>query len=297
MAITENLFTADELKAAIKETPELVTIVTEVLTKEQKLKVLKDDEFQAEVQKVEKAAIDRTTADIYGNIDKDLDSLGFKKENPEEKTYERVKKIIANQTASVKDLTEKLKANSGDEVLKQQLKAAQEAEASAKDRLQSLEKEHKIEKVRSYVESGFSGKALRKDLPEIMLKSTIDAQKQALIQSAEFTSEGKIYFKDDSGKAILKAGSSDFASAADIFSDRLKELFDNGGDPGSGGGSKPPIGTSTGVKNPEGKEIVIPTDLKTKVELHTYLQKQGLTATSKEFIELYDKHGKDLKLR
>jgi hypothetical protein len=295
MAITENVFTTDELKAAITAKPELVTIVTEVLTKEQKLKVFKDEEFTAEVQKVERAAIDRTTADIYGNIDKDLESLGFKKENPEEKTYDRNKKAITTLSGKVADLEKKLKDNSGDTVLKQQLEAAQAAEKKAREDLAALTTEHRTEKIKGHVESGLVGKAFRKDLPNIMIESTIENQKQKLISNAVY-SEGKIYFKDETGKAILKQGTSDFATANEILSERLKDLFDNGGGAGEGAGTKPVTGADTGVKNPEGKSIIVPAEIDTKVKLHEYLKKQGLTTTSKEFMEIDAKY-KDLKLR
>jgi len=295
MAITENTFTKDELAAVITAKPELVTIVTEVLTGS-KLKVFKEDEYTAAVSKVETDAINRTTSEIYNNIDKDLESFGYKKETPEEKTYDRNKKVITNLHAKVKDLEEKAKSNSGDAVLKQQLEAAQAAEKEAKEKLNGIQKDYKIEKIRSNVESGLSGKSYRKDFPKILIESTIKTQKDSLINNAEYTAEGKIYFKGEDGKAILKTGTSDFATAGDILSERLKDLFDNGGDPGSGSGSTPPIGTNTGVKNPEGKDIVVPETIKTKIALHDYLKKQGLTTVSKEFIEI-DKKYNTLPLR
>jgi hypothetical protein len=297
MAITENTFTKDELAAVITAKPELVTLVTEVLTTSAKLKVLKDEEFAAAVTKAETDAINRTTSEIYNNIDKDLESLGFKKDSPEEKTYERNKKVITSLHEKVKDLEEKAKNSSGDAILKQQLEAAQAAEATAKANLEQLQKDYKTEKVRTHVKAGTSGKSFRKDFPDILIKRTIEAEEESLINSADTTTDGKIYFKGQDGKAILKTGTSDFATATDILNERLKDLFDDGGGAGSGSGStKPTTGANTGIKNPEGKDIVVPAEITTKVALHEYLKKQGLTTTSKEFIEI-DKKYKDLPLR
>lgn len=303
MALTENSFTAAELEAAVTANPALVT---ELQNGFKTLgHVIPTAEHAAFIEKERGLISAAKTSEIYTALDKDiLEASGEAKLNADEKTFAYAKRVLGKNkadviaaTAKVKDLEGKIAAGSTDPVIKQQLQAAT-------DKLKKLEEEDVpgfqkqlfAKDVRLEVALALKNLTIKKDLPQNLVDIAINQATEKLTGMAKADAAGKIYYVDADGKPLLEGVTP--ATAEGLLKAELKDLLE-GGHKGTGAETKPAPGSAkeTAIKNPAGVLVTIPGDLKTKVELHDFLCKQGLTEGSEDFNKLYEEHGKDLKLR
>lgn len=308
MPITENSFTAAEVQAAVTANPALLAELKTGLTPLGHHAIPKDEYATfIETERNKIAGEERST--IYGTLDRDvLEVTGIAKASGDEKTYDYVKRALntykAGETAlkgEVATLKEKIASGSTDQATKDALAQAQ---ADLKKYQEEEKPGYETQLFKKDVELeyalGIRSLKLRADLPKVLVEPALAAAKAELMSMAKKTAEGTIYFVDKDNKTVLDGTAP--ATAEFILKTKLAEILDTGkngagtgtGAPGAGGTG---AGASTGVKNADGNDIVIPEGVKSKVELHEFLMTQGLSANSKEFNELYTKHGEKLPLR
>lgn len=310
MPITDNNFTAAEVQAAVTANPALLTELKTGLQPLGHYAISKDD--YGKFVETERATIASSkTKEIYDQIDADvLATSGLSKSDPTEKTYDYMKRVLGTFKTKEGDLSKKITtleqqiaAGNGNEAMKAQLDALKTELDDFKTK-KAPEWEQKLfgKDVELQYELGLREHKLRADLPKELLDPALANIKTQLISMAKKDANGGIYFVDKEGKAILDGVNP--ASAAFVLRGLLGSMVDTGKTL-PGGGSTPPASgtaTATGVKNADGKDIEIPSNIGSLQELHEYLCQQGLSQDSKEFKDLYAKYsvgadGKQLPLR
>lgn len=304
MAITDNSFTAAELQAAVAANPALFEQLKTGLTPLGHHAIAKD-EYDTFVSSEREKISASKTAEIYTNIDNDVRAAsGIEKANPQEKTYDYLKRAITGLKTGreqlegqITQLKTQIANGDGNQAMKDQLAALQTELKGYKEDKEPQYKQLLFAKdVELQYSLGLRDINIKKALPESLVKLAMDNAKTAMISMAKSDANGGIYYVDKDGKTILDGVNP--ASATFVLKSLLTDIVDNGQQQ-QGGGGKPPTGpaVNTGVKNADGNDITIPDTIKSQQELHEYLSSQGLLQDSKEFNELYKKHGAKLPLR
>ena len=288
MAITDNIFTAEELSAAIQSNPALMEVMKDT-AKTGGFFVYKKDEFDTFVQGVKTEAINETTSKIYNQIDQDVAALTGATKG-QEKTYDFVKRVINESKAKITTLEgektnlETQIKNGGDKTLQTKYDALEQEHKKLKDEtLPSLQSKLKTAKIESLIADASRDLKFNPNYDEAVVGTLLDVARNKMLTSAKITENDEVQFLDAEGKPYMNG--INVASAKDVFVKFLPEKSLDTGKHQPGAGTNPP-GTATKHKNAEGKEIVISSEIKTKVQLHEFLVKQGLSTTSKEFIEI-----------
>lgn len=304
MPITDNNFTGAELQTVLTANPALFKEIQTAATALGHYAIPKD-EYATFIEKERGTVAATKTKEIYDQLDNDiLTTAGIPKENPQEKTYDYMKRALttfkSKETTlaqTVADLQKQLKENAGDAAIKSQLDAAT---AALKDFQETKEPTYQkqlfAKDVMLDVYKGMQAHKLRTDLPEVLMVPALAAIEKQMVESARKDANGNIYYVDAQEKTILDGVK--VATASKVLAGLLTELIDTGVKK-PGGGSEAPGGpaSATGVKNADGNDIVIPDTIKTKVALDEFLMSQGLTADSKEYNDLRTKYGEKLPLR
>jgi gas vesicle protein len=304
MAITDNSFTAAEVQAAVAANPALFSELKNGLTPLGHHAIGKE-EYETFVSTEREKIAASKTQEIYTAIDNDVRSAsGIDKVNPHEKTYDYLKRAVSSLKTGREDLQtqittlkEQIAKGDGNQAMKDQLAALQtELKGYKEEKEPQFQKQLFAKDVELQYSLGLRDIAIKKGLPESLVKLAQDNAKAAMVSMAKADANGGIYYVDKDGKTILDGVNP--AGATYVLKALLSDIIDTGQQQ-PGGGSKTPTGpvTNTGVKNADGVEITIPDTIKSQQELHEYLSSQGLTADSKEFNELYKKHGAKLPLR
>lgn len=293
MAITENLFTKEELKAALETNPTLLDVIKETATG-MNVFVYKDTELNSFLETKKQEFVGEATSKIYSQLDQDVIALTGATKG-QEKTYEFIKRVLSEAKTKQTELEGQI------QTLDQQVKTTG-ADKTLQTKYEALEKEHNILKNETipglntkYFQAVVGSKIVeaQKDLAfnPVYDKEVIDAlvgvATQKMLAAAK-TEGDTLQFLDTEGKPYMNG--IDIASPKDVFLKFLPSNIIDAGRKAEGGGTGP-AGKATQFKNPEGKEIVIPGDIKSKVQLHEFLVGQGLSATSKEFIEIDGQYG------
>ena len=285
--ITENNFTSAELAAALDANPALIDVMKETAT-QKSLFLYKKEELDSFVEGERTKAINDTTSKIYSQIDQDVASLtGSTKGN--EKTYEFVKRVIAETKKKATDLEgekillEEQVKKGGDVALKTKYEALElEHKKLNEELIPSLNKKLFETKIESLISEAQRGLKFNPAYDQTVVDTLISVAKSKMIQSAKAENDA-ITFYDGEGKPFMNG--INVAKPEEVF---LKFLPANVLDtvrPKPGTGTTPP-GSTTSYKNADGKDIVVPSDVKTKVQLHEFLIGQGLQTTSKEFMDI-----------
>lgn len=304
MAITDNQFTAAEVQASVAANPALLT---ELKTGLQPLghHAITKDEHGTFIETERNKIRGEETSTIYGGIDKDvLEVTGIAKKGAEEKTYDYLKRVLgANKESQttlqteVANLKKQIADGSTDQSVKDALTQAQADLKKLQDEEIPAYKTKLFEKdVRREAALGLRGLKLKPGLPESLTKIAIENAEAQLVASAKTDANGGIYFVGKDGNTILEGTTP--AKAEFVLKTMLADILDTGKQQaGAGTGAPGAGGANTGVKNKDGADIVVPDTIKTKVELQAFLGAQGLDVNSKDFITLFEEHGKGLKLR
>lgn len=297
MAITDNAFTAAEVQAAVTANPALLA---ELKTGLQPLghHAISKDDYTTFLETERTNIASAKTKEIYDKLDADVLSVsGLAKATPDEKTYDYVKRVLGDYKTNGTTAADKIKAlekqiadGNGDAAMKAQLEALKSEVNDYKTKKEPEWQQKLFAKdVEVQFQLGLRDVKLKADIPESLQKLAMDNAKAQLVTMAKADANGRLYFVDKDGKAILDGVNP--ASASFVLATLIPDLIDTGKQQ-PGGGSQPPAGpaTQTGVKNADGKDIEIPGNIGSLQELHEFLCSQGLSQNSKEFKELYGKY-------
>ncbi len=298
MAITENNFTAAEITAAVTANPALLTELKGGLTPLGHHAIAKEEHAGFVEQERTRISAEKT-AEIYGKLDDDFLSVsGIPKQTPQEKTYEYAKRVLTTLKekptalqAKITELEGKVAAG-GDQATKDLLAAAQAQLNDYKTvKEPQWQKDSFAKDVSMDVELGLREIKLKAGLPESIVKSHIANIKAQLINSAAVDANGRIYYKDANGQAILDGVN--LAGAKFVLNTLLTDIIDTGKQQ-EGAGGKTPAGaaTKTDVKNADGKDIEVPAGLGSQEELTAFLMGQGLKSSDPGFVKLFSEHNK-----
>ncbi|MBA9078316.1 hypothetical protein [Rufibacter quisquiliarum] len=281
--------TKEEADALLSDKPEVQNVFIEAL-KGKGFNILTSEDQNKFVESERARIAAEKTSEIYSALDKDIaESSGLTKE-PNEKTYDFAKRVIASfkeqygtSDKTIKELQEKLKANASDETLKAQVEAYQKKEQEWQELLSQkdqvlFEKEVSIDLNKALV--GFKPKP---GLPESLVNLAIANAKAELVKSAKKNEDGSIVYLDAEGKPILGANMQPATGEA-LLSEKLKEYQDNGHkQTGAGAG-----GSSSGSDNTG--TVMIPEGLKTKQEVTQFLIKAGVLSGTEQHQALYTEY-------
>jgi hypothetical protein len=306
MAITENKFTSDELKAAIEANPDLLNIVVPVLT--EKKYVVRDEAteatFRANLETQISTDLTRKHAET---VEKDvLEITGIPKQQ-NEKYYDYLRRAATEKLQSVtkleKELTDLKSKSNPSEADKARIQQLEEGvNKMKKEHQEAIEKkdvELKTFRTLAPIETAIA--ALRakykKDLPASVLTVMENTVKNDLLKIAEVDEKGNIYFKDAEGKPLIRQSDMGKLTPEEVVNERMKDVIDTGIQQ-PGGGSGPAGGGAGGNGNSGGKVVFtsFPSDVKTKDQATDYLVRIGLTHGSEEFDKAFET-AKDLPLR
>lgn len=304
---------------AIKDKPELFTEVFNGVKTLEPVKPL----FQKVLDTELSPRIDEKTREIYGNIDKDFfDTLGVKpeeKEGKKEKTYDMVKRILADhkrlkdvegsltETEAVKKLTaeiEELKTKGGgahwESVYNQAKTQFEQERVSLKER---------AEKAEGLVIAGQKGNSLANAVAKLSLNPDVDKSiADMVINTAKAELEknskiegDKVIFLNAEGKPLLNSNLDPMSAEEALMSiEAIKKITLQQKTPGAGGGADPEIKGSIETKNVEGKDeqrLVLPSGFKSKLEFDQAADKalldSGIARSDKRFNELKTKAYKE----
>lgn len=289
-----------EITAAIAAKPELKSGLIGAL-REDVLAVLKTDgvyrtkeEEQAFLSNYEKTVIpQKVDAEIgnkiretYDRFDKDIEEVTGLKKGPHEKTYEFNKRVLAKLKADAAAGT------GGDEVLRQQLEAAQKELEQRKDyvpksELEKLQEQYFKKDLNARIQS-----ALGKQNMAIPAHITDDAGKKAYLETqsrfiagdflsrftAKTDAEGNVtYFEGD--RLLTDPKTAKPLTEQQIIEANYGAYFVPSKAPAKGAGS----GKGGGADDTDPAEA----DLKTKADVNDYLDKKGLVMGDKKRNEEY----------
>ena len=252
-----------------------------------------DEQF---IKNWEDTVIGKRIGELHSQYDKDIYELtGIEKEQGE-KSYNYNKRVLSLLKSKPSD-DESLKAKiaepqeklAGDDVSKKEIdglrKALKEAQDEMKSKLQEkdsmlmgLDIKHNVEKALSKIKR-------RGDLPELVVENFIETATKSLIDSGKKNEQGEIVFFDKDGEIILDRKTGKPKDSLSILSEILEPIIDTGRKAEGTGGKSDGKGDRTDV---------LPSDVKTKDDLTTWLAKMGKSSGSKEYMDLYNKFRKML---
>lgn len=251
-------------------------------------------------------ALKGRTAKMYNDFDADFgEATGLKKPD-NEKTYkywvrmlkEYMEKAENSDAVKLHAEIERLKTTGGqaDKVkeLEQIIKTYETKTHDADEQIKTLTESLKQKDVANHIESGLRGFKFQK-IAEPVIKTFIESAKRNLMAKAKVV-DGVIVFVDDKGEPRINRETMKPYTAEELLAVELEPILDKGkeGVTGLGTHEKPAI-----VKDKEGKQdinLIMPANVKTKVELTEYLIKSGLPFNSEEHNVAYDKYSKELNL-
>ena len=263
----------------------------------------------------EQSVIDKRIGEIYGQLDNDVKEVTGLEKPSGIKTYEFIKNTIADfkgkaesaQTreteittlkGEIRDLKEKIKAGTGDEKLKNDLKTAQEELQRVQDtyktekqqwegKVSEKENELKSFQVRSKLENAAASLKFKPSdiIPEDVKALTVKNAINQILETHTYEEyEGQMVFKNKAGEVIRdKDNGLAPMTPEKMLSTPLASILEEG-KPGGGGGGKPPAGKTpaTSIKN-----------ARTQIEAGEVIEKdlaaRGLAKGTKNYQEEYDK--------
>lgn len=261
----------------------------------------------------ENQVINTKIGELHGRYDEDVKSVTGIEKNSGEKTYDYIKRVLADlKTKSVgatelqryeneiATLKSQIANGKGDEAIRQQLKDAQAELATLKTQYEvdkqnwgNKEKEYADKITGIEIDSNFekatAGLKFRAGYPESVQRTLLSSAKSAILGAykpdwVEADGQRIMVFRDKNGEILRnKSNSLNPYTASELISEQLKEVIDNGriitgaGTQGQGNGQS---GSA---------EVFNITGAKTQVEademIVKYLMQLGETRGSESFAE------------
>jgi hypothetical protein len=303
MPITENKFTAEELKAAVEANKELLPIVTGFLTTDQKMIVRTPAEEATFKTNFEATIAADLTKNHAEKLEADVKALtGIDKVDANEKYYDYFKRATKKALESVTTLQNELaelrgKANLTDAEkarIKQLEKGIEDKETEWKTKYSELEKTHKRTQAEAVVKADAAKlrSKFKADLPasviEILEKTAVDD----LVNNSTVAEDGTLIFLDAEKKPINDPTTFKPKTAEAILADKhFKDIIDTGKKvegPGTGTGTQGQQGQQGGG----GAAFTwggVPAGVKSQRGVTDHLLKAGVLQDSKEWMEVFSK--------
>jgi hypothetical protein len=244
---------------------------------------------------------------VHQHYDDDIAEItGLRKESGQ-KTYDFNKQILRDlKTAALKvpQLEKQLKDGTADESTKtklteyqkevDQLKTAyqKEKEAWEAEKQNNVKALHQY-KIESQLDHALQSLQFKDDaiIPKAAKEALIRERKSALLKMADFSDE-KLVFKSDKGEVLRnKDNALEPMTAAEILHSELKDIIEEKRTiPGVGADGKPD-------KSKQGTvTLSVPSTVRSQKQLTDFLLQSGLVRGSKEYVEAFNAHGKELPL-
>ena len=244
--------------------------------------------------KIEEAKSE-VTRNIHGDYDKTLNELFGTDRNPNEKTYNFLKRKFNDLTeasksaeplkAQIADLEQKLKDGSGDELLKKELDTVRAKYKEEQDKWSShnLEWEQKIKNLQlsNEIDKAMVGLKFKSDIPDNVRDTFVEKVKADLIRTAELV-DGNLIFKDESGQTLVnKDNALNPYTANELLKSNLESILD--------AGKKVDSTPKPKVRYIDGKEelVLVNPNAKSRQEVTQYLRENGIKNGTKEYSEAY----------
>lgn len=249
------------------------------------------------------------TGQIYGNLDKDMQALGYEKPQGV-KTYDFIKTTIQTLGDKVKGLeTEKstlqaqLNENGGNDAtiaelrkqngdLQHQLDAERE---SRRTDAEKASKELRDFKVTTALNNALVGVKFKANIPESLRNIAIGKATERLAQATvDFDTYGNIVFRDNNGEILLNAKNGNKPYTAQemlVESEELKDIIDTGRKKTGAGTAEPSTQVQTTGVDMDG----VKTQSEANDRIKRHLLDEGVTIGTKEYAErsakLYEELG------
>lgn len=247
--------------------------------------------------------------EIYDGIDADLDAIGFAKIGPEEKTFDRIKRLGGEfKNSKTKydqeraELLAKIEANEGVDVIKAEFDQKQSAwsnkENEYKSTITDLQRNMVNYRKTSIIDSElaqYQGK-FKDGLPEALVKTHLDNVRNTIANRTQLSEDGKsLVVLDETGRPRTNPATYEPITLSQEVKALLGDVIQEGrvqkGAGGQGGDPKDPM-----PKDDKGQikieELQIPEEIKTQVALDEYLQKT-LELKGEDFFKASQMHGRD----
>jgi hypothetical protein len=307
MPITDNTFTAAELEAALTANPNLLNEIKTPLVA-RKFVVQDEAEHNAFKTNLETTVSSNLTKTHADKLEADVLELTGIKKDANEKYYDYFKRATTSKLSAVKQLEtelEALKKNPNPSAQdKARIEQLEQGIADKDKAIADLQKESatkiKTLSVGSVIDAAIAGlrSKYRADLPASMIELAEKKIKDDLIAAAEVQDDGTITFKGADGKVTLDAGYKPKAADA-LVAEMMKDVIDAGKQQ-TGAGSKEGSQGPAGGTGKAGEKVVVtslPAEVKTKVDLSSFLLKSGYLDGTEDFTKAFDTLGANLPLR
>lgn len=235
------------------------------------------------------------TRKIHGEYDKTLTELFGTDRNPNEKTYNFLKRkyseiktqaeSVDEYKAKITELEDAVKNNTGDQQLKKELESVRAEYKRQQEDWSNKEGEYS-QKMNDYLLDNELDKALvgfkfKDDIPKDLVNTYIDKIKTELKAKAKIV-DNKMIFVDPDGKTLVnKDNALNPYTPHELLSEKLESVIDKGKK--IDGPPKPE------TKVVDGKEVtVLPNpNAQTRQEVSEYLKKNGIANGSPEYMKMY----------
>lgn len=295
MAITDNNFTADELREAIKTTPTLIDIVAGI--------ALDNDGIKKIIEPKIIAPITKTHAET---VEKDVFELTGVKKEGDEKYYDYLKRAYKVVTDKLNEELTTLKGkhnpSEADKKLIEQLQAQlRDKDAEHTKALQAEQAKTQTAILTAAIKTEVDKLKMKADLPETLVNMAKQKAVEDLLKEAKLQDDNAITLMDGDNVRQNKSTYKPL-SISERLAEMLPDVIDQGvKQPGAGSNPNPNDPPKGDPKNPgagAGKYTGIPSTVKTKVQLTEHLNAQGILDTSEDWNKAFaDADAANLPLR
>lgn len=305
MAITDNVFSAEEFKAAMTANADLLPIIKGTLA-ESKYVVQDETEHTNFLKTHESEVSGRITKDHADKLEADVLALtGIPKKDANEKYYDYFKRATGEKLSTVSALQVELDAlkagHKPSEVDKARIaeleKALGDKTTEFTEKLTAKEKEV-LDIKKGGIVSGEVAKIRGKykaGLPESMVKIAEGQIVQKVTDSIVIQSDGAVTIVDKDGNIKMNKSTYKPVTVEEELVAELSDLIDPG---------KKVTGTGTDPNADQKKDqkgtvewTGLPAEIDTKMKLSSYMLKLGYVQGTPEFDKIFNENEKDLKLR
>lgn len=284
------------------ETPEYLGLIKETLAKK---------EFTVQDKAEHVAYLDRYKSDImekelpnkvksiYDGLDKDIKELFGVDRDPNEKTYDYLKRVggskLADSAKKIQELETAIASGKGSEAMAARLEQEQakykKTIGELNSKVETLERENRTTGKSAEVKLIFGGieRSFVKTLPPMFVRAKNAALDEAVTLSTY--KDGKLYMTNVDG-SIRKDNNFAEITVEDFLKAEFKDVIEK--QQKQGGAGSPPKNDDGTLVDPSKltvENFPMQANIKKKGELTDYMLSLGLKQGSKEFIDIWRKYG------
>lgn len=239
--------------------------------------------------------------ELYDNLDRDILTTTGVQKKAEEKTYDYLKRVLADykdqlsnaDVKKLKDQLEELKKNGAGPELENVRQAAAKKEKDLTDRIAQLSQQIVEKDIRANLNQALTGLKF-KEIPKSVLDTYLEATMAKMTAKAKLV-DGKVIFTKEDGSAILDTSTYQPAGADILLKEELKDIIDTGVQ-GKGAGTAKPANVTVDKDGKKQVQVFVPAGIKTQGELTEHLMKSGLARGTEEYNVAFAQYGNQLPL-